>query len=183
MLLMCEKIFDRLALWGSVWQDLKSLKISCRYPAPKGNQGFCTPIWYVLVWDLIICFVIKVNFIYYKISLKNLDFEALSSVIFFFSRSDIVTLKTEILESGENSLERPERPGVDFINCFAPYLRLAPNFWEAFYWRRARSGPCAQLLKSYLYICALRPTFMKSTPDHNALFRSQSGPSQPKKYI
>ena len=25
-------------------------------------------------------------------------------------------------------------PGVHFINYFAPYLRLAPNFWEAFYW-------------------------------------------------
>ena len=28
-------------------------------------------------------------------------------------------------------------PGVDFINCFASYLRLAPNFWEAFYWRKS----------------------------------------------
>ena len=36
-------------------------------------------------------------------------------------------------------------PGVNFINCFAPYLRLAPNFWEVFYWRRARFTPCAQL--------------------------------------
>ena len=37
-------------------------------------------------------------------------------------------------------------PRVDFLNCFAPYLRLLPNFWEAFYRRRARFELCANSL-------------------------------------
>ena len=45
--------------------------------------------------------------------------------------------------------------GVDFIKCFAPYLRLAPNFWEAFYCRRAQS---AQMDRAISMIRALHPT-------------------------
>ena len=36
-------------------------------------------------------------------------------------------------------------PGVDFINCFAPYLRLAPNVWETFYWRKSSAQGTKQL--------------------------------------
>ena len=60
----------------------------------------------------------------------------------------------------------PLHTGVDFINFLRPIRALRPTFEKLFIGVRRALRRALSFDRAISMICALRPTFMKSTPEH-----------------
>ena len=104
---------------------------------------------------------------------RNISMQCLSNtrlILFYFKclRGQFIFLnKIKNVKDHQRNQKKSETGNPAwgrFHKLFAPNSRPTPNFWEAFLRRRARFAPCPNFERAISMICALRPTFMKSTP-------------------